>query len=61
MKIEDQQRYFDELQTNSLDQLIFMERKIKRSVKEHDKEDKLSLIRIAIEGKKKRKDYMEKL
>ena len=61
MKIEDQQRYFDELQTNSLDQLIFMERKIKRSVKEHDKEDKLNLIRIAIEGKKKRKDYMEKL
>lgn len=61
MKIEAQQRYFDDLQTKSLDQLIFMERKIERSVKENNKEDKLPLIRIAIEGKKRRKAYIEKL
>ena len=61
MKIEDQQRYFDDLQKNNLDQLIFMERKIERSVKENNKEDKLCLIRIAIEGKKRRKAYIDKL
>ena len=61
MKIEAQQRYFDDLQKNSLDQLIFMERKIECSVKEHNKEDKLNLIRVAIEGKKRRKEYVDKL
>ena len=61
MKIEAQQRYFDDLQETSLDQLIFMERKIERSVKENNKEDKLNLIRIAIDGKKRRKEYLEKL
>lgn len=53
MKIEDQQRYFDNIQTMSLEALIFMERKIEQSRNEKDREDKLNLIRIAIRGKEK--------
>lgn len=53
MKIEDQQRYFDEIQTMSLEALIFMERKLEQSRNEKDREDKLNLIRITIKGKEK--------
>lgn len=57
MKIEDQQRYFDDIQTMSLEALIFMERKIEQSKNEKDREDKLNLIRIAIRGKKNLKRH----
>lgn len=59
MKIEDQQRYFDEIQTMSLEALIFMERKLEQSRNEKDREDKLSLIRVAIEGKKNLKRHLD--
>lgn len=59
MKIEDQQRYFDDIQTMSLEALIFMERKIGQSRNEKDREDKLNLIRIAIEGKKNLKRHLD--
>ncbi|WP_308652437.1 hypothetical protein [uncultured Anaerococcus sp.] len=57
MKIEDQQRYFNEIQTMSLEALIFMERKIEQSRNEKDREDKLNLIRIAIRGKRNLKRH----
>lgn len=59
MKIEDQQRYFDEIQTMSLEALIFMERKLEQSRNEKDREDKLNLIRIAIRGKKNLKRHLD--
>ncbi len=59
MKIEDQQRYFDDIQTMSLEALIFMERKIEQSRNEKDREDKLNLIRIAIRGKKNLKRHLD--
>ena len=59
MKIEDQQRYFDELQTTSLEALLFMESKIEKSRNEKDREDKLNLIRIAIKGKNKLKRHLD--
>lgn len=59
MKIEEQQRYFDEIQTMSLEALIFMERKIEQSKNEKDREDKLNLIRIAIRGKKNLKRHLD--
>lgn len=59
MKIEEQQRYFDDIQNRSLDTLIFMERKIEKSRNEKDREDKLNLIRIAIKGKKKLKRHLD--
>lgn len=59
MKIEDQQKYFDDIQTMSLEALIFMERKIGQSRNEKDREDKLNLIRIAIEGKKNLKRHLD--
>lgn len=58
MKIEEQQRYFDEIQTMSLEALIFMERKIEQSRNEKDREDKLNLIRIAIRGKQNLKRHL---
>lgn len=59
MKIEEQQRYFDELQTTSLEALLFMESKIEKSRNEKDREDKLNLIRIAIKGKNKLKRHLD--
>lgn len=59
MKIEDQQRYFDEIQTMSLEALIFMERKLEQSRNEKDREDKLNLIRIAIRGKRNLKRHLD--
>lgn len=53
MKIEEQQRYFDNIQTMSLEALLFMENKIEKSRNEKYREDKLNLIRIAIKGKQK--------
>ncbi len=57
MKIEDQQKYFDNIQNSSLETLIFMERKIEQSRNEKDREDKLNLIRIAIRGKRNLKRH----
>lgn len=57
MKIEEQQKYFDEIQNSSLETLIFMERKIEQSRNEKDREDKLNLIKIAIRGKKNLKRH----
>lgn len=59
MKIEEQQRYFDDIQNRSLDTLIFMERKLEQSRNEKDREDKLNLIRIAIKGKKNLKRHLD--
>lgn len=59
MKIEEQQRYFDNIQNMSLEALIFMENKIEKSRNEKDREDKLNLIRIAIKGKKKLKRHLD--
>ncbi|WP_311486542.1 hypothetical protein [uncultured Anaerococcus sp.] len=59
MKIEEQQRYFDEIQTMSLEALIFMERKLEQSRNEKDREDKLNLIRIAIRGKRNLKRHLD--
>lgn len=59
MKIEEQQRYFDEIQTMSLEALIFMERKLEQSRNEQDREDKLNLIRIAIRGKRNLKRHLD--
>lgn len=59
MKIEDQQRYFDNIQSSSLETLIFMERKIEQSRNEKDREDKLNLIRIAIRGKRNLKRHLD--
>lgn len=59
MKIEDQQRYFNEIQTMSLEALIFMERKLEQSRNEQDREDKLNLIRIAIRGKRNLKRHLD--
>lgn len=59
MKIEEQQRYFDDIQNRSLDTLIFMERKLEQSRNEKDREDKLNLIRIAIRGKKNLKRHLD--
>ena len=59
MKIEEQQRYFDEIQNSSLETLIFMERKIEQSRNEKDREDKLNLIRIAIRGKRNLKRHLD--
>ena len=59
MKIEDQQRYFDNIQTMSLEALLFMENKIEKSRNEKDREDKLNLIRIAIRGKKNLKRHLD--
>lgn len=59
MKIEDQQRYFNEIQTMSLEALIFMERKLEQSRNEKDREDKLNLIKIAIRGKKNLKRHLD--
>lgn len=53
MKIEEQQRYFDNIQNMSLEALLFMENKIEKSRNEKYREDKLNLIRIAIKGKQK--------
>lgn len=58
MKIEEQQKYFDEIQNSSLETLIFMERKIEQSRNEKDREDKLNLIKIAIRGKKNLKRHL---
>lgn len=58
MKIKDQQRYFDDLQKRSLESLVFMESKIERSGDREDKDDKLALIRVAIEGKRKIKKQL---
>lgn len=58
MKIKDQQRYFDDLQKRSLESLVFMESKIERSGDSEDKDDKLALIRVAIEGKRKIKKQL---
>ena len=58
MKIKDQQRYFDDLQKRSLESLIFMESKIESSADSEDKDDKLALIRVAIEGKRKIKKQL---
>lgn len=59
MKIEDQQKYFDNIQNSSLETLIFMERKIEQSRNEKDREDKLNLIRIAIRGKRNLKRHLD--
>lgn len=59
MKIEEQQRYFDDIQNRSLDTLIFMERKLEQSRNEKDREDKLNLIRIAIRSKKNLKRHLD--
>ena len=59
MKIEEQQRYFDNIQNSSLETLIFMERKIEQSRNEKDREDKLNLIRIAIRGKRNLKRHLD--
>lgn len=59
MKIEEQQKYFDEIQNSSLETLIFMERKIEQSRNEKDREDKLNLIKIAIRGKKNLKRHLD--
>lgn len=58
MKIKDQQKYFDDLQKRSLESLVFMESKIERSEDSEDKDDKLALIRVAIEGKRKIKKQL---
>lgn len=59
MKIEEQQKYFDEIQNSNLETLIFMERKLEQSRNEKDREDKLNLIRIAIRGKQNLKRHLD--
>lgn len=59
MKIEEQQRYFDNIQTMSLEALLFMENKIEKSRNEKYREDKLNLIRIAIKGKQNLKRHLD--
>lgn len=59
MKIEEQQRYFDDIQTMSLEALLFMENKIEKSRNEKYREDKLNLIRIAIKGKQNLKRHLD--
>ena len=59
MKIEDQQKYFDDIQNSSLEALIFMERKLEKKKKKKDREDKLNLIRIAIRGKRNLKRHLD--
>lgn len=59
MKIEEQQRYFDNIQNMSLEALLFMENKIEKSRNEKYREDKLNLIRIAIKGKRNLKRHLD--
>lgn len=59
MKIEEQQKYFDDIQNSSLETLIFMEHKIEKSRNEKDREDKLNLIKIAIRGKQNLKRHLD--
>lgn len=55
MKIEDQQKYFEDLQSRSLETLIFMERKIEQTENEKDRSGKLAMLRVAISSKTKLK------
>ncbi|WP_243344587.1 hypothetical protein [Anaerococcus sp. AGMB09787] len=61
MKIERQQKFVDNLQSLTLDQLYLIDKWIDANQTEADREDKLRLIEIEIEGRERRKVRMTRL
>lgn len=61
MNIERQQNFIENLRSLTLDQLYLIDKWIDANQTEADREDKLRLIEIEIEGRERRKVRMTRL